>query len=112
MKNILITKIAAVLALSFFIGAVTHNHQVFAQQQELSYEKWGRVAIEKLKERYPNEEISDYLFAGSKKISEKEVVDTFLFVVIKNGKEVEVRVKISYNPKTNQVISSNIQEIS
>ncbi|WP_157273118.1 DUF3889 domain-containing protein [Neobacillus bataviensis] len=45
-------------------------------------------------------------------ISEEEVVDTFLFVVKRIGKEVEVRVKISFYPQNNQVISTNIQEIS
>jgi hypothetical protein len=81
-----------IFSLLFFLLG---GQQTFAQQ---GYQKYGRIAIAVVKEDYTGEKLADYKYDGRKSLTGGQVKDTFTFDVVKDGKDVTVKVNVVHNP--------------
>jgi len=81
-----------------------------AQAEKPDYEKWGKIAIQLVKENYPEAEVSEYQYQGREEISETEAKDTFQFTAKQDDKSLEIYVALTFNPQTEQLKSVNIEE--
>ncbi len=101
-----------IICLTFLIGifaSYSFNETVGAAKQP-DYEKWGKIAINIVKESYTNEEVSDYKYDGRKSITDEKAEDTFTFKVKKKNKEFNVKAVVAFNPKTDTLLSIELQE--
>lgn len=112
MKRSFCLKTMVMLAFVLFISAAAFSLQPSAQPEEPVYAKWSKVAIEKVKEEYPNGDVSDFLYVGRKTISENKAADTFLLVVRRYNEGKEVRVTVTFNPNTDKLIGTEIKELN
>lgn len=74
------------------------------------YEKWSRLLISLLKNAYPKYRVIDFEFIGSENISENQTRDTFDYILQSNQMKKRVRIHITFNPKTDQIIAINFEE--
>lgn len=81
-----------------------------AQAENSDYEKWGKIAIQLVKENYPEAEVSEYQYQGREEISATEAKDTFHFTAKQDNKSLEIYVALTFNPQTKQLKSVNIEE--
>ncbi|MEH7523957.1 DUF3889 domain-containing protein [Bacillus sp. JJ1503] len=92
----------------FTISLIMNVHNLaFAQN---GYEKYGRIATAVIKEDYPSEAVVEFQYAGRKKISETDVVDSFIFEVKENNQLKKVTVNISHSLKNNKVLQLSVEE--
>lgn len=74
------------------------------------YANWGKMAMQKTKEKYPNADIIDYLHVGRKK-GEQTSVETFRLWLKEDQKEFGVNVDIEFENETERVIKISFKEI-
>ncbi|RIW29617.1 DUF3889 domain-containing protein [Bacillus salacetis] len=98
-------KWTVIFSLVFFLLG---SQQTFAQQD---YEKYGRIATAVVKEDYTGEKLADYKYNGRKSLAEGQVQDTFTFDVVKDGKDVTVKVNIIHNPKKPADLTISVNEL-
>ena len=79
--------------------------------QKPDYEKFGRIATAVVKEDYTGDKLQDYKYEGRKKLEEGKVEDSFAFDVMKDGKEVNVKVVVIHNPKDPNALSISVNEV-
>lgn len=81
-----------------------------ATQIEPPYAKWGRVAMEKVKEKYPKDEIIDYLHVG-REVGTITTKETFKLWLRKPDKsEFGVFITITFDNKTENIMDINYKE--
>lgn len=97
-------------ALAFILAMFVLQTSVFAQVSK-DYEKWGRIAVDIAKLNYEGSAVSDYQYLGRENISEERVKDTFKLEVKSEGKTFDVQVSVFHNPKTNSLLSVDLQEM-
>jgi Protein of unknown function (DUF3889) len=81
------------------------------QQQQPDYEKWGKIAVAVVKENYPNSEIIDYKHVERQDISVTQSKHTFTLQVKQRNQTFNVKVIVTYNPRTDRLISVTMEEI-
>jgi hypothetical protein len=82
----------------------------YAQQKPIPpYAKWGQIALQKTKEKYPEANIIDYLHIG-RDIGENTSVEKFKLWLKQNNKEFGVFVDIIFDNKTKQIIKVKFRE--
>ena len=81
----------------------------FAQKPEPAYAKWGRLAMEETKAKYPNAQIIDYLHIG-KTTSQSIETEKFKLWMKENKREYGVFVNISFDTATQRVIKMTFIE--
>jgi putative cell wall-binding protein len=81
------------------------------QQQQPDYEKWGRIAVAVVKENYPDSEIIDYKHLGQQNVSVTQSKHTFTIEVKHRNQTFNVKVVVTYNPRTDRLISVGMEEI-
>ncbi len=82
----------------------------YAQQKPIpTYAKWGQIALQKTKEKYPEANIIDYLHIG-RDIGENTSVEKFKLWLKQNNKEFGVFVDIIFDNKTKQIINVKFRE--
>ncbi|WP_067929149.1 YqzG/YhdC family protein [Alicyclobacillus shizuokensis] len=69
------------------------------------YARWGKIAVDRTATRYPNARVVDYLHVGRRTLSETRAVERFKLWLRGGGKEFGVYVDVTFNPKTEQLIS-------
>ena len=74
-----------------------------------SYAKWGQVAMQKTKEKYPQAEITDYLHIGREQGPELST-EKFKFWLLTANKEFGVFVDITFKNDTEQIIDIQFRE--
>ncbi|SFI76304.1 MULTISPECIES: YqzG/YhdC family protein [unclassified Bacillus (in: firmicutes)] len=75
------------------------------------YAKWGKIAVQKTKEKYPQADIIDYLHIGRRPKTVNISVEKFkLWLREKNGKEFGVFVDVEFDAKTEKFISISFKE--
>jgi hypothetical protein len=84
------------------------SQQAFAQQ---GYEKYGRIAAAVVKEDYTGEKLADYKYDGRKTLSGGRVQDSFTFDVVKDTKEVTVKVNVVHNPAKPSDLNISVIEV-
>jgi len=81
-----------------------------AQTKELpSYVKWGRIAMAKTQEAYPDSEITDYLHVGKEENKGKST-EKFKLIVKKDEKEIGVFVHLTFDSRTEKLLSVDLKE--
>ncbi|GAX90396.1 YqzG/YhdC family protein [Effusibacillus lacus] len=79
---------------------------------EPAYAKWGRLAMTETRKRYPDAQIVDYLHVGRVNKSTDVAEETFKLWLNRNGRELGVFVRITFEIKTDRVLLVRFQEIS
>lgn len=82
-----------------------------AYAQPEDYKKWSRIAVDVVKLNYPDAQVSDYDYKGRKEISDTQAQDTFELQVKEENRTKNVNVYVTFNPKTNSVITVSLEEI-
>ncbi|MGP7815669.1 DUF3889 domain-containing protein [Niallia sp. 01092] len=102
------SKILSVLLVSIFVlsGVLPAS----ANNGLPSYVKWGKLAMTKTKEKYPNSEIIDYLHIG-KEQKNNTSIEKFKLIVKKENKEIGVLVDLTFDTRTERLLSVNMTEI-
>jgi hypothetical protein len=81
-----------------------------AQQKPIPpYAKWSVLAQDKVKEKYPNAKVVDYLYVGRNN-GDLTSTERFKFWLKENQKEFGVYVSIEFNNQTHQVTNVTYQE--
>ncbi|KAB2337089.1 DUF3889 domain-containing protein [Cytobacillus depressus] len=95
------------LTIGLFLNA---NIFASAENQAPDYEKYGRIAISVVKENYPGIDVVDYEYAGRQKLSETDVIDSFIFQVKENNQPVKVTVRVSHSLKNKKLLQLIVEE--
>ncbi|ASV66375.1 DUF3889 domain-containing protein [Cytobacillus sp. FSL W7-1323] len=90
------------------VFADVHTHG--EHKEKVDYKKYGRIATVVVKEDYPEEEVVDYQYAGRRMISENEVIDTFIFQVKEDGKDLTVLVKVTHRLDDSKFLNLTVEE--
>ncbi len=80
-----------------------------AEHTQPAYAKWGKIAMERTQEKYPNAKIVDYLYVGSQKL-DASTAETFKLWLNENDREFGVFVTIRYDNKSEQIQNINFRE--
>ncbi len=100
--KILIFSIAFILFSVFGHEPILPASQNTFSVEEPYYAKWGRIAVEKAKERYPEADIADYLYIGRRK-ADKSTTETFKLWIRESDKEFGVFIIIEFESETEKV---------
>ncbi|MFC4411103.1 YqzG/YhdC family protein [Chungangia koreensis] len=101
MKNLFFS--AAMILLSLFgHDIILPVSKMVSDIQEPAYAKWGRIALEQAKERYPNAEIIDYLHVGRRDMDDT-AMETFKLWIRESEREFGVFVMIEFNPENDSI---------
>ncbi|MDM5340793.1 DUF3889 domain-containing protein [Fictibacillus enclensis] len=76
------------------------------------YAKWGKIALERTKEKYPNSTISDYQYDTRRVNADGTVIDFFDFIITEHKVEKDIKVKVLHNASDGKLISVAFEEIS
>lgn len=88
--------------------AMMGSQQALAQQD---YERYGRIATAVVKEDYTGEKLADYKYDGRKTLPGGQIEDAFTFDVVKDGKDVSVKVKVVHNPDKPTDLNISVNEV-
>ena len=80
-------------------------------QKDVSYEKYGRIAIAVVQADFPSDQVTDYKFEGRDIVSQGVVEDRFLFTVQEKGKKFKVRVKIRHSLYHEKLLSLTVEKL-
>ncbi|NEU30166.1 DUF3889 domain-containing protein [bacterium LRH843] len=109
MRKALILACCWVISFGYVMSVPSAHPPVHAENGIPSYAKWGKLAMEKTKEKYPNAKIIDYLHIGSEKTT-KTTIEKFKLWLKVNNKEFGVFVDIEFNTETEDVLSIHFKE--
>lgn len=73
------------------------------------YAKWGRMAMQETRDKYPNANIVDYLHVGRKE-DNSTTTEQFKLWLHQADKEFGVFIDIRFNTKTEELISIEFEE--
>ena len=107
-------KIIFPIIMSLFVSAspvFSMNVEVLEEVQVPAYAKWGQIAMEKTKEKYPEATIIDYLHVG-KKIGRTTSTETFKLWLKHNEKEFGVFVTIQFQNDSEHILDINFKEVT
>ena len=82
-----------------------------AQLEAPAYAKWGTLAINETKSKYPNASIIDYLHEG-REYKEDSTIEKFKLWLKDGDHEFGVFVRIEFTTDTEEVINIKMQETS
>lgn len=88
-------------------------NRVNAQQvYEPPYAKWGKIAVEKTKEQYPQADVIDYLHIGRERKSPAISIEKFkLWLRVKDGsREFGVFVNVEFESSTEKYVGITYRE--
>ncbi|MCM3706714.1 MULTISPECIES: DUF3889 domain-containing protein [Cytobacillus] len=105
----LMTSLMVLMLLTEFIPIRTMTGEAYAERPEPAYAKWGRLAMETAKEKYPKAKILDYLHIGREQRQTTEI-EKFKLWVEDDGKEFGLYIDIEFNSKTDSVIRINTRK--
>ncbi len=111
MKKLLI--LLAVCFAFIMISAFTSFNKVsstIVQENTIpSYAKWGKMAMEKTKEKYPNAQITDYLHIG-RDVGNSTSTEKFKLILKENNREFGLFVHLKFNNETEDLVDVNFSE--
>jgi hypothetical protein len=111
MKKDAVTKIFFTLVALTLI--LTAGIKAYGEQnvEEIHYEKWSRIALSSVKEKYPGSQIIDYKYVKREAVNEEESKDIFHVKVKQKNEVFIVNVDVVFNPKTAKLITVNLEKI-
>jgi len=83
---------------------------LYENQQIPAYAKWGLLAMQKTKERYPKASIIDYLHIGREMKTSHIAVERFKLWLRENGREYGVLIDIEFEVQTEKVLHIAFKE--
>ncbi len=92
------------------------QENIFSKEQRQyeetpSYAKWGRLAMSKTKEKYPEADIIDYLHRG-KDVKETYSVEKFKLWLRKENREFGVFIDLKFETETEKLVDITFTETS
>ncbi|HZG80783.1 MAG TPA: YqzG/YhdC family protein [Brevibacillus sp.] len=94
-----------------FFSLISFSTSVFALAPETPpYAKWGRMAVQETQKRYPMAAIIDYLHVGRENLQTDRARETFRLWLRQDSREFGVTVIITFDPRTEKVISIQFKE--
>lgn len=100
----------ALVASTIFIGNILYNSsEANVQQTAPAYAKWGKIAMEKVKEKYPAAKIVDYLHIG-RVVGHNTSTEKFKLWLREGNREFGVFVDITFNQQTEKIIDIQLKE--
>ncbi|WP_459502906.1 YqzG/YhdC family protein [Bacillus sp. C1] len=109
MKRIFTCFVLCIIFVAAYSNTYTHSAIVYAQPP---YAKWGKLAVEKTKEKYPKAQIIDYLHIGRKPKTVNITVEKFKLWLREAGKEYGVFVDVEFDTKTEKFLKITFQKTS
>lgn len=109
-------KLGRILILLIFLGNIiamplSSKAIVIEENRQPPYAKWGQLAMEKTKEKYPNANIVDYLHIGRVQ-GTNTTMEKFKLWLKEKEKEFGVEVHIEFDKDTEKVISITFKEVT
>ena len=109
MKRFFTYFVLSVVFLTTYCNTYIDSSIVHAQPP---YAKWGKLAVEKTKEKYPNAQIIDYLHIDRKPKTVNITVEKFKLWLRENEKEYGVFVNVEFETKTEKFLKITFQKTS
>jgi hypothetical protein len=106
LSKILFTLVA--LTIIFTAGIKAYGEQ---NLQNVDYEKWSRIALSSVKEKYPESQLIDYKYVKREEVNEEESKDIFHVKVKEKDKLFVANVDVVFNPKTGKLITVNVEKV-
>lgn len=72
--------------------------------EDPEYAKWGNIAVKQTQEKFPDYDLTDYLYEGKVVVSEARHQYNFKLILKKSRETKEIRVFVLVNPKQDQLI--------
>lgn len=99
--------VVAIGAAVTFLPAIIYSEQQTVSTPE--YAKWGKLALEHTKSKYPNASIIDYLHIG-RETNSKTTTESFKFWLKEGDHEFGLYLHITFSTKTEEIIEVKEQE--
>ncbi|WP_428911165.1 YqzG/YhdC family protein [Niallia sp. Krafla_26] len=90
---------------------IAYDVHAQTQTQPPPYAKWGNIAVEKTKEKYPDAQVVDYLHVG-KENKGNNSVEKFKLWVKGKDREFGVLVNIEFNRSTEKIVRISFKEVA
>ncbi|MFC4024219.1 YqzG/YhdC family protein [Oceanobacillus longus] len=102
--------ISIVLILATFSSTfIPIGGNVQAEEGIPSYAKWGRLAVQETKSKYPNAKIVDYLHVG-REANGNTTVEKFKLWLNEESREFGVFIHIEFDTETDEVLNITFEE--
>jgi FKBP-type peptidyl-prolyl cis-trans isomerase (trigger factor) len=111
MKTISLSKILftfVALTIIFTAGLKAYGEQ---NVEDVDYEKWSRIALSAVKEKYPEAQLVDYKYVKREAVNEEESKDVFHVKLKQKDEQFVANVDVVFNPKTGKLITVNIEKV-
>lgn len=99
----------------FVLLSLAHSEVMTADEAALhaepAYAKWGKLAVEETSRMYRNASILDYEYVGRTKLSEDQAEENFVLWLRKDSREFGVRVSMTIQISSDQLLHLNIKEL-
>ena len=99
----------------FVLLSLAHTEVMTADEAALhaepAYAKWGKLAVEETSRMYRNASIIDYKYEGRTKLSEEQAQENFVLWLREDSREFGVRVSITIQTSSDQLLHLNIKEL-
>lgn len=105
--------VLCVLAIAFIFPISSYGSHVFDELQEdpPAYAKWGKIAVQEVKARYPEDKVVDYFHVG-RKTEGQETIETFKLWLEGDTKEFGVIIDIHFNTDSEEITDLQFKETS
>jgi hypothetical protein len=110
LKFLIILFLGIVLNLGTFVNLDSSSSN-YVKAEVPPYAKWGQLAMQKTKEKYPTASITDYLHLGRVPGTTSDTEKFKLWLKQKN-KEFGVLVDIKFDKKTERLIEIKFKEVA
>ncbi|WP_430786758.1 DUF3889 domain-containing protein [Virgibacillus flavescens] len=103
-----------IIIMSFATLDLSDNQVIQAREESPdapSYAKWGRVVMQKTKEKYPDAKIVDYLHVG-KKEGNNTTTEKFKLWLKEENNEFGVYIDVKFATDTEQIMNISFKEVS
>jgi len=110
MKKSLITLfLCSMFTVITSLGSPTNLITVKADKAIPSHAKWGKIAMQKAKEEYPNAKIYDYLHVKREQ-KEQYSTETFKLWMMEDNKKFEIIVNVKFDTPTEKISHVSIKK--
>ncbi|MGC9933831.1 DUF3889 domain-containing protein [Priestia aryabhattai] len=108
MKKIVITLfLCTIFIVTTFLDSPTNILTVNAEKTVPSHARWGRIAMQKTKEKYPNAKIYDYLHVKREQ-KEQYSIEIFKLWLNEDNEKFEIMVNVKFDTQTEKVLNVSI----
>lgn len=110
MKKLFVSLLIGIILFSGNLGPI-HLSAVNVKAETPAYAKWGKIAMLKTKEKYPNAAIVDYLHVG-RVSGTNTTTEKFKLWLKEQNKEFGVLVNIEFDNKSERVVDITLTVVA